>query len=67
MTTGHTSLINTEATSLISESGDTLRRVGGTREAWSTRNLLTLDPPMSCTSHAEIGSGDGTTHDLYLR
>jgi hypothetical protein len=67
MATGHTSLINAEATSLIGESVDVVRRVRGTREAGSTRNLLTLNPSMSCTSHAEVGSRDRTTHDLYLR
>jgi hypothetical protein len=66
MTTGHTSLINAETPSLMSESVDVLKGVGDTREAWPSRNLMTLDPSVSCTSHTEIGSGDGRSHDLYL-
>lgn len=66
MTTRDTSLINAEATPLIGESVGIWRRVGGTGEA-CTRDLLTLDPPVGCTSHSESGSGDGSTHDLYLR
>lgn len=67
MTTGNTSLVNAEATSLIGEGVDVLGRVGGTREGWSTGNLLTLDSPVSRISRAaESGSRDGRTQKLYL-